>query len=242
MNAAVSPARAEPIVALHDAGRFFQLGETRIEALRHVTLSVLPGDFLAIWGPSGSGKSTLLNLLGLIDAPSYGRVLFRGRPVDRLDDNALSDYRSSEIGFVFQNFNLIPVLTALENVMLPLYNQGVGKAEARGRAQQWLRKVGLDGFVDHPPEKLSGGQRQRVAIARAMVTEPSLIIADEPTANLDSQTSCEVIDLMHTLNQKTRVTFVLSTHDPRLLARVSRHLELRDGQIHQDTVGAGLPS
>ncbi|AOZ51633.1 ABC transporter ATP-binding protein [Chromobacterium vaccinii] len=231
MSTAVKPSASGPIVELQDAGRTFLLGETRIEALRHASLAVQPGDFLAIWGPSGSGKSTLLNLLGLIDSPSYGRMLFRGQDVAGLDDNALSDYRSREIGFVFQNFNLIPVLSALENVMLPLYCQRIAKAQARERARTWLQKVGLEAFADHPPEKLSGGQRQRVAIARAMVTEPSLVIADEPTANLDSRTSREVIDLMQALNHKTGVTFVLSTHDPRLLARVSRHLALRDGEI-----------
>ncbi|AXE30539.1 lipoprotein-releasing system ATP-binding protein LolD [Chromobacterium phragmitis] len=231
MNTAVKPLASGAIVELQDVGRTFLLGETRIEALRHATLAVMPGDFLAIWGPSGSGKSTLLNLLGLIDSPSYGRMLFRGEDVAGLDDNALSDYRSREIGFVFQNFNLIPVLSALENVMLPLHCQRAPKAEARARALAWLQKVGLAAFADHPPEKLSGGQRQRVAIARAMVTEPSLVIADEPTANLDSHTSREVIDLMQALNHKTGVTFVLSTHDPRLLARVSRHLALRDGEI-----------
>lgn len=226
---------------LSDIRREFQLGETTIHALQGVDLHVLTGEFMAIWGPSGSGKSTLLNLLGLIDRASRGRLVFDGQDVSALSDNALSDCRSQKIGFVFQGFNLIPVLTALENVMLPLQIQGISQAEARQRAANWLGKVGLERFLAFRPDRLSGGQRQRVAIARALVAEPRLLIADEPTANLDSRTSHEIIDLIEKLNQDTGVTCIFTTHDPRLLGRVPRHLKLEDGVISNDSYQAASP-
>lgn len=215
--------------------REFRLGETTILALQGVDLAVHRGEFVAIWGPSGSGKSTLLNLLGLIDRPSSGQLVFDGLDISQLDDNALSDCRSQKIGFVFQSFNLIPVLSALENVMLPLQILGVDQKQARARATNWLGKVGLERFLAFRPDRLSGGQRQRVAIARALVAEPQLLIADEPTANLDSRTSHEIIDLIEQLNQETGVTCIFTTHDPRLLGRVPRHLKLEDGLISDDS-------
>lgn len=170
-------------------------------------------------------------MLGLIDAPDEGRILFDGMDVGKLDDDALSDCRNQKIGFVFQSFNLIPVLTALENVMLPLQLQGVSRRKARERAREWLLAVGLERMADFRPDMLSGGQRQRVAIARALVGDPRLLIADEPTANLDSVTGHDIIDLLELLNQSTGVTCIFTTHDPRLLDRVPYQLCLRDGAV-----------
>jgi len=214
--------------------RHFALGETTVHALRGVDLSIARGESVAIWGPSGSGKSTLLNLLGLIDGPDQGTLRFAGQDVASLPDDALTDCRNRSIGFVFQNFNLVPVLTALENVMLPLQIQGQGDRVAAARAGDWLDRVGLASFAAFRPDKLSGGQRQRVAIARALVTSPMLVLADEPTANLDSGNSRAVIDLMQQLSVETGVTCVFSTHDPRLLEHVPRHVRLVDGRIESD--------
>ncbi len=223
-----------PLFNLVAIEREFQMGGEPIRALRGVDLQIHRGEFVAIWGPSGSGKSTLLNLLGLIDQPSKGSLTFEGEEVSRLSDNALSDCRNRKIGFVFQSFNLIPVLTAVENVMLPLQVQGVPVTTAKERALVWLEKVGLKKFQAFRPDRLSGGQRQRVAIARALVIEPSLLIADEPTANLDSRTGHEIIDLIEQLNRDTGVTCIFTTHDPRLLGRVPRQLKLEDGLITTD--------
>ncbi len=225
-----------PILELRNVTRRFMLGETRIDALQNITLRIREGEFLAVWGPSGSGKSTLMNIIGLIDAPSAGEVSFDGQNTRLLSDDALTDFRGQKIGFVFQNFNLVPVLSALENVMLSLQIQGVAEQAARARADTMLVEVGLERFRHSLPDKLSGGQRQRVAIARALVTEPKLVIADEPTANLDSENSRMVVDLMRKMNRARRVTFVFTTHDPRLLEHVDRKILLRDGQIERDEV------
>jgi len=224
----------QTLLALTGIEREFSLGQTRIHALRGINLRVQAGEFMAIWGPSGSGKSTLLNMLGLIDTPDKGSLYFDGQDVHGLSDDALSDCRNRKIGFVFQSFNLVPVLTAQENVGLPLQVQGVGAAEIKRRSAQCLDSVGLSAYLAFRPDRLSGGQRQRVAIARALIGHPRLLIADEPTANLDSQTSQEVIDLIEKLNRETGVTCVFTTHDPRLLARVPRQLRLQDGLISQD--------
>ena len=216
---------------LSNIHRHFPLGETTVQALRGVDLTIARGESLAIWGPSGSGKSTLLNLLGLIDQPDQGTLRFDGEDVHGQSDDALTDCRSRKIGFVFQSFNLVPVLTALENVMLPLQIQGLNLDAARVRAEAWLARVGLERFARQRPDKLSGGQRQRVAIARALVTGPELVLADEPTANLDSENSRDLIELLQQLNAETGVTCVFSTHDPRLLDHVPRHVQLVDGRI-----------
>ena len=229
------PAIQQPLLELRGVEREFALGETRIRALRGIDLDIQRGQFVAIWGPSGSGKSTLLNLLGLIDAPDRGVLKFEGQDVHGQSDNALSDCRNRKIGFVFQSFNLVPVLTAVENVMLPLQVRGIAANEARQRSLDGLAKVGLGDFAAFRPDRLSGGQRQRVAIARALVGKPRLLIADEPTANLDSRTSHEVIDLIEQLNQETGVTCIFTTHDPRLLSRVPRQLKLEDGLISTDS-------
>jgi putative ABC transport system ATP-binding protein len=227
-----------PILKLRNIKRRFMLGETHIDALNSIDLDIHAGEFLAVWGPSGSGKSTLMNIIGLIDSPTVGTVNFDGQDTHALADDALTEFRSQKLGFVFQNFNLVPVLSALENVMLPLQIQGVAEDEARKRAATSLVEVGLARFVNALPDKLSGGQRQRVAIARALVVNPMLVIADEPTANLDSENSRMVVDLMREMNRTRQVTFVFTTHDPRLLDHVDRKILLRDGNIVSDEVTA----
>jgi putative ABC transport system ATP-binding protein len=222
------------LLQLREVHRRFMLGETAIDALHSVSLDIKAGEFLAVWGPSGSGKSTLMNLIGLIDAPTSGEIYFEGQDISTLDDDALTAFRGQKIGFVFQSFNLVPVLSALENVMLPLQIRGVNEAEARNRAATALEEVGLAKFVSSRPDKLSGGQRQRVAIARALVVSPKLVIADEPTANLDSENSRIIVDLMREMNRAKGVTFVFTTHDPRLLEHVDRKILLRDGAIESD--------
>lgn len=224
------------ILKLRNIRRRFMLGVTSLEALRGVSLDIHAGEFLAVWGPSGSGKSTLMNIIGLVDVPTEGEVSFNGRDTHSLSDDALTEFRARHIGFVFQNFNLVPVLSALENVMMPLQIQGIAEQEARQRAAAVLLDVGLENFQQSLPDKLSGGQRQRVAIARALVVNPKLVIADEPTANLDSENSRMVIELMREMNRSKRVTFVFTTHDPRLLDHVDRKILLRDGQIESDEV------
>jgi putative ABC transport system ATP-binding protein len=230
--------QALPILKLRNIRRRFMLGETTIDALDSISMDIHTGEFLAVWGPSGSGKSTLMNIIGLIDKPTAGQVTFDGQDTHELGDDALTDFRGQKIGFVFQNFNLVPVLSALENVMLPLQIQGVSDSAARQRARAALVDVGLDRFQGSYPDKLSGGQRQRVAIARALVVNPKLVIADEPTANLDSDNSRMVVDLMREMNRARKVTFVFTTHDPRLLDHVDRKILLRDGNIESDEVMA----
>ena len=227
-----------PILKLRNIKRRFMLGETHIDALNSIDLDIHAGEFLAVWGPSGSGKSTLMNIIGLIDSPTAGTVNFDGQDTHALADDALTEFRSQKLGFVFQNFNLVPVLSALENVMLPLQIQGVAEVEARKRAAASLVDVGLERFVNSLPDKLSGGQRQRVAIARALVVNPKLVIADEPTANLDSENSRMVVNLMREMNRARKVTFVFTTHDPRLLEHVDRKILLRDGIVVSDEVTA----
>lgn len=226
----------QPVLQLRNVHRRFMLGETAIEALNGISLDIHAGEFLAVWGPSGSGKSTLMNIIGLIDAPTAGEVCFEAQDTGGLDDDALTEFRSEKLGFVFQSFNLVPVLSALENVMMPLQIRGVAENEARERAAAALVDVGLERFMGSRPDKLSGGQRQRVAIARALVVNPKLVIADEPTANLDSENSRMVVELMRRMNRSHNVTFVFTTHDPRLLDHVDRKIHLRDGNIESDEV------
>ena len=233
-----NPVISSPLVALRNVRRRFLLGETGIDALHDISLDIHAGEFLAVWGPSGSGKSTLMNILGLIDAPTTGQVCFENQDTGLLADDELTDFRARKIGFVFQNFNLVPVLSARENVMLPLQIQGVAEPRAYQLATAALGDVGLERFGDSLPDKLSGGQRQRVAIARALVVEPRLVIADEPTANLDSGNSRMVVDLMREMNRARQVTFVFTTHDPRLLDHVDRKILLHDGNIESDEVVA----
>jgi putative ABC transport system ATP-binding protein len=217
-------------VRVESVTKEYSLGKTRVPALRGVSLAVEPGEFAAIAGPSGSGKSTLLNLMGCLDHPTTGRILIEQRDVASLDDNSLSDLRAHSIGFIFQTFNLIPVLSALENVEFPLFFRG-GRNGGRARATRALEEVGLKGFAKHRPDELSGGQRQRVAVARALVTDPSIVLADEPTANLDSVTGEAIIDLMLEINRREGTTFIFSTHDPKVMAHAHRVVRLADGRV-----------
>lgn len=219
------------LIKMEEIKKDYFLGETVVHALRGVDLIIDKGEFVAIWGPSGSGKTTLLNLIGTIDEASSGRLFIKGEEVKKLSDDRRTEFRNRSIGFIFQGFNLIPVLSALENVMLPLEIMGTSLSNVRETALKRLDEVGLSDFVGHPPDKLSGGQRQRVAIARALVTNPNLVIADEPTANLDSETSHKIIELMRGLNENEKTTFIFSTHDPRLLDQVERLVRLEDGRI-----------
>lgn len=219
------------LIEMEKIKKDYFLGETVVHALQGIDLLIDKGEFVAIWGPSGSGKTTLLNLIGAIDEPSAGNMRIAGLQVGSLSDNQKSELRNNAIGFIFQSFNLVPVLSALENVMLPLQIKGSSSGEATTRAIRRLEDVGLSEWIHHRPFKMSGGQQQRVAIARALVNDPSLVIADEPTANLDSETARLIIDLLRELNEKEGTTFIFSTHDQRLLDRVRRLVRLEDGRI-----------
>jgi putative ABC transport system ATP-binding protein len=212
----------------------YSLGKTTIAALRGVNLSIDHGEFVSIMGPSGCGKTTLLNILGCIDRPTRGQVLFGGTDVAGLSDDQETDKRLGEIGFIFQSFNLVPVLTAAENIELPLVLAGLPKARRRARVDALVETVGLQEYRKHRPDELSGGQRQRVAIARALVNEPALVIADEPTANLDSETGAAILEVMGRLNREAGVTFVFSTHNPEILKYAGRHIRLKDGLLVED--------
>ncbi|MEW5851505.1 MAG: ABC transporter ATP-binding protein [Myxococcota bacterium] len=221
---------SDAFVQVEQVHKTYQLGETRVHALRGISLELHRGEFTALVGASGSGKSTLLNLVGCLDEPDQGRIVLDGHDVAHLDDAERSKLRNRRIGFIFQSFNLVPVLNVFENVELPLLlHEELSAAERRKRVEQAISDVGLESFVRHWPDKLSGGQRQRVAIARALVTQPLLVLADEPTANLDSETTARLVDLLVDLNHKRKVTFLFSTHDEKLMGRVARVVRIRDG-------------
>ena len=222
------------LIEMRDVHKQYVLGENRIDALKAINVSIVPGEFVAVWGPSGSGKSTFCNLCGLLDTPTSGRVLFQGQDAAALSDDHCSALRNRAIGFVFQSFNLIPVLSALENVMLPLQVGQATAREARNIAVKRLTDMGLERHLSHRPAKLSGGQQQRVAIARALVGAPMLVVADEPTANLDSDNALKVIALMRSISHTEGTSFVFSTHDQRLLDRVDRQIVLHDGMVQDD--------
>ena len=222
------------IVSVSGLERVYTSGSLPVRALDGVDLSVEAGEFTVLMGPSGSGKTTLLNLIGGLDVPSAGRVVVDGRCLGELSGKALSRLRLERIGFIFQAYNLIPVLTAYENAEFVLLMRGVPAAERRERVMRTLRAVGLEDMADRRPSQLSGGQQQRVAVARAIAGEPALVLADEPTANLDSKTSEELIRLMRRLNDELGVTFIFSTHDPRVMAAGKRVVELVDGRIVGD--------
>jgi putative ABC transport system ATP-binding protein len=209
----------------------YRLGATSVVALRSVSLSIAAGGFVVVRGPSGSGKSTLLNLLGCIDAPDAGTVRLNGIDVSTLSDRQRTAFRARHIGFVFQSFNLVPVLTAAENVAYPLQLLDLPAAECKARARAALDEVGLAGLYDRMPGALSGGQRQRVAVARALVKRPALILADEPTANLDQETGADLIALMRSIQRATGCTFIFSSHDPKLIADADQQVLLRDGAV-----------
>jgi putative ABC transport system ATP-binding protein len=219
------------LVSVRDVHKTFHLGDHVVQALKGVNLEIFAGDFLAIAGTSGSGKTSLLNLIGCIDNPSQGLIVFDDKEIHQISDNELAKIRAEKIGFIFQTFNLLPVLTAFENVEYALQLLGVSTKERKIRTEEALRKVQLEKFMNHRPAQLSGGQRQRVAIARALVKEPQLILADEPTANLDSATAADVLDLMLELNSKEKTTFVFSTHDPAVLNRARKCVHIYNGQI-----------
>jgi putative ABC transport system ATP-binding protein len=219
------------LIEMKNVTKDYHLGETIVQALRGIDLQIDEHEFVAIWGPSGSGKTTLLNLIGAVDEPTTGELIIAGKDIRGLSDNQRSEHRNETIGFIFQGFNLVPVLSALENVMLPLQIKGASVPDARKQAMSRLAEVGLSELVHHRPAKMSGGQQQRVSIARALVNNPSMVIADEPTANLDSVTAHMIIDLMRSLNEKQGITFIFSTHDQRLLDQVKRHVRLEDGKI-----------
>jgi len=219
------------VVRVKNVTKIYPLGQQHVQALRDVTLMVLTGEFLAIAGPSGSGKSTLLNLIGCIDTPTTGTIIVDGKVTANQSTDQLADIRAHKIGFVFQTFNLLPVLSAFENVEYPLLRFGMTKKERHERVHQFLILVGLDRYAHHRPNQLSGGQRQRVAIARALVTRPSIVLADEPTANLDHKTGGGILELMSRINRDNGTTFIFSTHDPRVIEMAGRVVRLADGSI-----------
>jgi putative ABC transport system ATP-binding protein len=218
-------------ISVRGAVKRYTLGKTIVEALKGLDLEIDASEIVGIVGPSGSGKSTLLNLLGCIDSADEGTVEIDGVDVGRLGDVEATALRRTKIGFIFQTFNLIPVLTAYENVDLPLSALGVSAAERRSRVSAMLERVGLTEYARHRPDELSGGQRQRVAIARALVTRPALVLADEPTANLDGETGKSIMELMHAMNGELKTTFVLATHDPRILPYLDRRVQIEDGRV-----------
>ncbi|MET0619599.1 MAG: ABC transporter ATP-binding protein [Thermoanaerobaculia bacterium] len=225
---------AGPLVEADAVSRSYVLGAARVVAVRNVSFAIRPGEFVALQGPSGSGKSTLLNLLGLLDRPDSGEVRVEGRDGEALSENERSDLRRDRFGFIFQTFNLIPVLTAEENVAYPQVLAGADAAARRERARELLASVGLDSRAAVRPDLLSGGERQRVAIARALANRPAVVFADEPTANLDSRTAEEILKLMRHFNEAYSVAFLFATHDPRVVERARRIVTLHDGAIESD--------
>ncbi len=222
------------IIETREVCRYFGSKDTRVKALDHASIEIQRGEFTAIIGPSGSGKTTLLQLIGGLDNPSSGQVLLDGTNIADMTGTTLSDFRRDHIGFIFQAYNLIPVLSAEENIEYIMLLQGIPAAQRKGRVHEMLRLVDLDGLGDRRPSQLSGGQQQRVAVARAMASQPDIILADEPTANLDSKTGVALLDLMRTLNEEHTMTFVFSTHDEKIMERARRLIHLQDGRIDSD--------
>jgi putative ABC transport system ATP-binding protein len=221
----------EPVIRIEHVDKSYRLGRVEVPALRDVSLQIEQGGFVALAGPSGSGKTTLLNIIGCIDKPDRGRVVIDGLDATAVPLHRLAGVRRDTLGFVFQTFNLVPVLTAWENVEYPLLLKGLPRRERDRRVAYWLEQTGIAAQAKQRPDQLSGGQRQRVAIARAMAGEPKLVVADEPTANLDSETAARILDLLAAINRSTGCTFVFSTHDPALMARAARVISITDGRI-----------
>ena len=226
-------AGGQPLIHARDLRKTYYVGDQMVQALDGLDLDIHANEYVALMGPSGSGKSTLMNMLGCLDSPTSGKYILNGQDVSRLDDDALADIRNREIGFVFQTFNLLPRYTAVENVALPMIYGGFSKAERDARAREVLTQVGLGDRMDHKPNELSGGQRQRVAVARALVMKPSIILADEPTGNLDTATSLEVMQLFSDI-QKAGNTVILVTHEEDIAACAHRTVRLRDGKVESD--------
>ncbi|HEY8783781.1 MAG TPA: ABC transporter ATP-binding protein [Mucilaginibacter sp.] len=229
----------EPLITLKDIGRKYVIGTEIIHALKSVSLTINKGEFVALMGPSGSGKSTLMNILGCLDTPTKGEYTLNGTDVSHMSDNELAEVRNTEIGFVFQTFNLLPRNTALDNVALPLVYAGINKTNRQERAKKTLENVGLGNRIDHKPNELSGGQRQRVAIARALVNDPSIILADEPTGNLDTKTSIEIMGLIEDIHEKGN-TIILVTHEEDIARHAHRIVRMRDGLIEDDYANTNI--
>jgi putative ABC transport system ATP-binding protein len=231
--------RMEPLITIKDIGRKYVIGTEIIHALKSVSLTINKGEFVALMGPSGSGKSTLMNILGCLDTPSKGEYILNGINVSHMTENDLAEVRNSEIGFVFQTFNLLPRNSALENVALPLVYAGIGRDERLDRAKKSLENVGLGNRVTHKPNELSGGQRQRVAVARALINNPSIILADEPTGNLDTKTSIEIMGLIEDIHDKGN-TIILVTHEEDIAQHAHRIVRMRDGLIEKDYLNTDI--
>lgn len=229
----------EPLITIKDIGRKYVIGSEVIHALKSVSLTINKGEFVALMGPSGSGKSTLMNILGCLDTPTHGEYILNGINVSHMTDNELAEVRNSEIGFVFQTFNLLPRNSALDNVALPLIYSGVNKQNRMERAKKALENVGLGNRIDHRPNELSGGQRQRVAVARALINNPSIILADEPTGNLDTKTSIEIMGLIEDIHSKGN-TIILVTHEEDIAQHAHRIVRMRDGLIENDYLNTDI--
>lgn len=227
--------KGEPILVMKDLGKSYQLGSHELKVLRDINLTIHRGEYVAIMGPSGSGKSTLLNMIGCLDRPTYGDYLLGGQSVATLDDDELSMIRGARIGFVFQSFNLIAQLNVVENIEIPMYYQGTGEAESKTRAVELATMVGLDHRLDHRPYELSGGQQQRVAIARALSNDPLIILADEPTGNLDSSSGSDILDILDRLHGEGK-TLIVVTHDEQIAANAGRVIRLFDGYIDKEEI------
>jgi putative ABC transport system ATP-binding protein len=226
------------MIQLKQVSRSYTHGTKEIRALSNVTLNIKTGAFLSVMGPSGSGKSTLLNLIGGLDQPSSGEIFIDNRPLHGISDNELTLIRRRRVGFIFQFFNLLPILTAAENVGLPLLLEGISFMKIKPKAEALLQKVGLGNRIEHRPEQLSGGEMQRVAIARALITDPAVLLADEPTGNLDSHTSTEILNLLKGLHNEGQ-TIVMVTHDPKAASYGTRTITLKDGSVAEDMVSTG---
>lgn len=225
---------AEPVIEMKDVWRVYAMGEEEVQALRGISFTIEEGEFVSIMGPSGSGKSTCMNMIGCLDRPTSGDVIINGRLTDEMTETELAELRNDTVGFVFQQYHLLSTMNVLENVMLPLRYQGIPRGERRALAEAALAKVGLSERLKHRPHELSGGQKQRVAIARAMVTKPRIILADEPTGALDSETGRQVLSLFREINEKEGTTIVIVTHDPKIGASTPRCIRILDGNIARD--------
>lgn len=231
--------KQQPLITIKDIGRKYVIGSEIIHAIKSVTLSINKGEFVALMGPSGSGKSTLMNILGCLDTPTKGEYILNGINVSHMTDNDLAEVRNTEIGFVFQTFNLLPRNSALDNVALPLVYAGINKEKRNDRAKKALENVGLGNRTDHRPNELSGGQRQRVAVARALINDPSIILADEPTGNLDTKTSIEIMGLLEDIHAKGN-TIILVTHEEDIAMHAHRIVRMRDGLVENDYLNENI--
>jgi len=230
---------SEQVINIHNIAKHYQVGTQLVKAIKSISLSIQKNEYVALMGPSGSGKSTLMNILGCLDTPTHGEYFLAGKDVSKMDDNSLADIRNREIGFVFQTFNLLPRSSALENVMLPLIYAGYSKSERLEKAKSTLESVGLGDRMDHKPNELSGGQRQRVAVARALVNNPAIILADEPTGNLDSKTSIEIMALFEEIHDLGN-TVIVVTHEEDIARHAHRIIRLKDGEIESDELNKNI--